>query len=248
MTHDGRQHGAADGQSADGAARAQLSKLFFGRVDSSGARAIAAGVCYCCKTAVAAGGDGSVYAAWRHVYAGNVRDIAFTMSRDGGRNFGQPVRVSEDHWVLDGCPEDGPAMAVDAHHRVHVVWPTLVPPATPGGEPTPALFYGSSQNGQPFTARQRLPSEGFPRHPQMTLGPQGNVIVVWDEQAGGRRRIALARGAVDGKGTGRFVRESITDDAPAVYPVVATVDAGTIVAWTSGAAGQTVIRTQRLAN
>jgi hypothetical protein len=249
MAHNNHQHGASGGQPADGAARAQLSKLFFSRLDNSGsARAITGGVCYCCKTAVVAGDAGTVYAAWRHVYPGNVRDVAFTMSRDGGKTFDQPVRVSDDRWVLDGCPENGPAMAVSADHRIHVVWPTLVPGATPGSEPTLALFYANSQNGRQFTARQRIPTEGVPRHPQITLDPRGDVVVAWDEQASGSRGSALARGRVDGKGIATFVRQGLTDERSAVYPVVATTDAGPIAAWTSGTTGRTVIRTQRLAN
>ncbi|HET9267196.1 MAG TPA: hypothetical protein VFO31_03495 [Vicinamibacterales bacterium] len=74
-----------------------------------------------------------MYVAWRHVYPGNVRDIAFTMSNDGGKTFAAPIRVSDDRWVLDGCPEKDPALAVDAHRRVDVVWPTLVPPAGAAG-------------------------------------------------------------------------------------------------------------------
>ena len=55
------QHGAADGRQTDGAARAQLSKLFVARMDGSGsARALTGGVCYCCKTTVAAGRDGDI--------------------------------------------------------------------------------------------------------------------------------------------------------------------------------------------
>src|ERR1700710_3157521 len=95
-----------------------------------------AGVCYCCKTSLVTGDDGSLYAAWRHVYPGNIRDIAFTVSRDSGRTFADPVRVSDDRWVLDGCPENGPAMAIDGRNRVHIVWPTLVSGSTAGGEPT----------------------------------------------------------------------------------------------------------------
>ena len=33
--------------------------------------------------------------------------------RDGGRRFDPLVRVSEDKWELNGCPEDGPTLAVD---------------------------------------------------------------------------------------------------------------------------------------
>jgi hypothetical protein len=98
----GHDHAAHRAQQVDGVARAQRSKLFFGSLDGTvTARALTGGVCYCCKTAIAAGADGSIYAAWRHVYPGNVRDVAFTMSRDGGRTFAAPARVSDDRWVLD---------------------------------------------------------------------------------------------------------------------------------------------------
>ena len=133
MHHEGQQHTGHAEPAADGSARAQLSKLYFGRLDGSDTpRALTGGVCYCCKTAVAAGPDGALFAAWRHVYPGNIRDIAFTVSRDGGRTFAAPLRVSDDRWVLDGCPENGPAMAVDGRNRLHMVWPTLVNGSTPG--------------------------------------------------------------------------------------------------------------------
>jgi hypothetical protein len=245
--HADHQHGAADGHPTDGVARAQLSKLFFGRLDApTSARALVGGVCYCCKTSIASGTNGAIYAAWRHVYPGSVRDIAFAMSSDGGRAFSTPVRVSDDHWVLDGCPENGPALAVDDRQRIHVVWPTLVPGATAEGGPALALFYATSPDGQHFTTRQRVPTEGVPRHPQIAVSSRGEVTVAWDEQAGGTRRVALARGTVDASGAARFARQTIADAAPAVYPVLGTVDDGTVVAWTSGSSGQTVIRHERL--
>src|SRR4030095_10372973 len=53
---EGHQHGATMQHQTDGAATAQLSQIFFARLnDSASARAIAHGVCYCCKTSVAAG-------------------------------------------------------------------------------------------------------------------------------------------------------------------------------------------------
>ena len=87
------QHGTPSQRSAaDGVARAQLSQIFFARLnDPASARAIAPGVCYCCKTSVATGANGTVVAAWRHVYTGNARDIALAKSSDGGRTFASPV-------------------------------------------------------------------------------------------------------------------------------------------------------------
>lgn len=247
--HPEHQHVASGQNKADGVARAQLSQLFFARVGETGSsHAIARGVCYCCKTAMATDAAGVIYTAWRHVYEGNVRDIAFSKSNDGGRTFTSPVRVSDDNWVLDGCPENGPALAVDKRARVHAVWPTLVPGPASASQPTLALFYAMSTDGRHFTPRQQIPTEGVPRHPQIALGPQDEVVVVWDEQATGTRRIALARGTIDAAGTARFLRQPIDDTASAAYPIVATGDGGTIVAWTSGSTGQTGLRVKRLPN
>ena len=219
MHHDGQDH-SAHGAVADGASRAELSKLYFGFVDSPEApRALTGGVCYCCKTALAAGADGSLYAAWRHVYPGNIRDIAFTLSRDGGRTFATPIRVSEDKWVLDGCPENGPAMAVGPQGRIHLVWPTLVSGTTAGSEPTLALFYSTSDDGRRFTARQRLATEGMPGHVQVALDPaDGSLLVVWDELKDGTRRAVAARGVPDAAGQLQFVREQMAP-AGSAYPV-----------------------------
>ena len=247
MNHSAHQHLSAGQQ--DGVARAQLSKLWFARLGGAeSAKALTGGVCYCCKTTIATDSAGGIYAAWRHVYDGNIRDIAFTKSSDNGRTFAAPLRVSDDNWVLDGCPENGPTMVVDDVKRIHIVWPTLVPGPTTASEPTLALFYAMSVDGKRFTPRQRIPTEGVPRHPQMIVAPGGDIIVGWDEQAKGTRRIAVARGTIDSKGLAKFMRQPVGDGTRAEYPVLAAVGNDTLVAWTSGSVGQTVLRVERLAN
>ena len=80
----------------DGAAMAEHSALYIARVTADGVQPeqrVTTGVCYCCKTAVAAAQDGALVTAWRHVYPGNLRDIAFSRAADG-RTFSAPVRVS----------------------------------------------------------------------------------------------------------------------------------------------------------
>jgi hypothetical protein len=248
MNHAEHQHAASGGNKTDGVARAQLSKLFFARLDGrDSGRALTGGVCYCCKTSIATDAGGGIYAAWRHVYDGNIRDIAFSRSSDGGRSFSAPVRVSEDKWVLDGCPENGPALAVDQQKRIHVVWPTLVPGPSSSTEPALGMFYATSQDGVHFSPRQQLPTEGFPRHVQIAVTAQGEIVTVWEEQAPGVRRVVLARGKVNSSGVAQLVRQPIDDAAPATYPVVAATDGGTIIAWTSGSTGQTVLQTQWVA-
>ena len=255
----------------DGVAMAQQSKLFFAALDGTAApRALTGGVCYCCKTALVAHAGTAIYAAWRHVYPGNLRDIAFTVSRDGGRSFVPPVRVSQDKWMLEGCPDDGPSMAVDARGRVHIVWPTLITeeeetaetaksaeidsvaqrssrsPRLNNVEPTIALFYAMSTDGKSFTARQRIPTEGMPHHPRMAIGADAALTVAWDEQANGSRRIAVAHASADAAGVPRFRRQALTTSGPVVYPALAAARDAVVVAWTSGPSTTSSIQVARL--
>jgi hypothetical protein len=234
---------AAAGPGADSAIRAQKSKLYFGLLDGEAPDALTGGVCYCCKTALTSGADGSLYAGWRHVYPGNIRDIAFTVSRDGGRTFAPPVRVSDDKWVLNGCPENGPSMAVDAAGRVHMAWPTLIEQGGRGEALT--LFYAMSRDGRTFTARQALPTQDVPRHVQIAAAPDGQVVAAWDEGAGGARRVAFARGVPDeASGAIRFTRSVQGNDTAATYPALAIVGDQVLAAWTSGIGSPSMIRVE----
>jgi hypothetical protein len=223
------QPGAHAGSPATEVERAQLSTLYFGRLDAPGARPIAAGVCYCCKTALTTGRDGALYAAWRNVYPGNIRDIAFAMSRDDGRTFGEPLRVSEDQWQLDGCPENGPAIAVDATSKIHVVWPTLTKAS--GGE-TLSLFYASSGDGRTFSPRVRIPTTGPAYHAQLALSGSGTLTVAWDEAVKGGRRVRFARATPSAGGGISFSPLSVPGDSAGSYPSIAAVPDVILAAWT----------------
>jgi hypothetical protein len=225
----------APGAAHDGAAMAQKSGVYYATAGETASteRELAPGVCYCCKTALAIGPDGSVYAAWRHVYPGNFRDMAFTSSRDGGRTFAPPVRVSEDGWAINGCPDDGPALAVDRSGAVHLVWPTVIDGPNPEG----ALFYATTRDGRTFTARARIPSSGAgrPSHPQIVVDGRGRVVVAWDESVDGQR-VALAREVKGQRGvaveTGPII--TLSSDGPALYPVLAATPSGLVAVWATG--------------
>jgi hypothetical protein len=239
--HSHRQKGAAH----DGVAMAQKSGLYYAAAGSpSGERELAKGVCYCCKTALAAGPGGVLYAAWRHVYPGNLRDMAFTISRDRGKSFAAPVRVREDGWSIEGCPDDGPAMTVDAEGTAHLVWPTVLDGPSPEG----ALFYASTRDGRTFGRSTRIPTLGSPKpsHPQISIGRGGRLVVAWDEAIGGRR-VAAARELTPGPDRVDFGPVvTLADEGPAMYPVLASTDAGTLAVWTTGG-DASVIRTRIVA-
>jgi hypothetical protein len=251
LAHDGSMaashHDHKGAGKPDGVAMAQKSKLFVASLDGGLApRALTGGVCYCCKTAVVSRGN-SIYAAWRHVYPGNLRDMAFTMSHDGGRSFAAPLRVSEDKWALEGCPDDGPAMAVDAQNRIHIVWPTVVAGTGAGAEPNIALFYAMSTDGRRFTARERIPTDGTPHHPRLAIGADAALTMAWDEVAGGARRIAVGRGTIAADGRPRISREVIADGGAGVYPALAAAGDAVVAAWASNAGTASAIQVRRIA-
>ena len=234
--HDSAPSSAAAEESV---ARAAASRLYVGSADGSvPVQGLVHGVCYCCKTAVAVSPAGGVVAAWRHVYPGGFRDIAFSQSSDGGHTFSTPARVHEDGWQLAGCPENGPAIGVDGDGRTHVIWPTLI---RDQGRETMALFHSMTKDGRTFTMRTRIPAADAAFHPQLAISPGGDLFVAWDEGSSGTRRVRVAKGRVEADGQVRFGADR-GFSAPGTHPSVAVTPTGAALAWTSTAGGETVIR------
>jgi hypothetical protein len=225
----------------DGVAMAQKSGLYYA-ADGGVERELFKGVCYCCKTALAVGPKGELYAAWRHVFPGNMRDMAMTLSRDGGKTFTPLVRVNHDGWSINGCPDDGPAMAVGADGTVHMVWPTVKNEAG-------VILYASSRNGAAMSIPRQVPTLGGPKasHPQIAIDRAGGVFIAWDEVIEGARRAGIVALTSSAPGTVAFGKpERVADTVPSVYPVLAAVENGMIAAWTSGTPGQSVIKVRRI--
>jgi hypothetical protein len=232
----------ASSAALDTVAMAQQSDLYFAAgPDDPSPKALAAGVCYCCKTAMAHGSDGAIHIAWRHVYPGDMRDIALTTSRDGGRTFGAPVRVSEDRWSIAGCPDDGPSMAVDDAGRVHVVWPTVVTGSD--SSTRKGLFHAMTIDGRTFTPRVAIPHEEAAQHPQIAATGDGTIVVTWDSYVGDVPHVFHARGALDAGGVMQFVKADVAP-APGRYPAIVAAGTRTVTAWTSGQSPASVIRVQ----
>ena len=221
--------------------KAGLSQLFITSIDGAVTRQVARGVCYCCKTALVAS-HGVLYAAWRHVFAGNQRDIGFAISRDGGATFNAPARVHADGWAFDGCPENGPAVVVDNARRAHVFWPA--PPDGALGTPL-GLFHASTRDGVAFTARVALPIKGPASHVSAVLDAGGAVVVAWEESTRRERTVAMARATTTDNGAISFRRVKLDDVAGDAWrPALASTRGGVVLAWHTEA-GLRVMRVAR---
>jgi hypothetical protein len=135
---------------------------------------IASEACPCCKTALAVAGDGTLYIGWRHVLPGNYRHIAITSSSDAGATFSKPVIVSDDKWVLQGCPVSGPSLSVDDAGVLKVLWYAA------GEANAPGLYFAESKDkGRSFSQGQLLAKETIRGTPVLTAGNDSDVAI-WE--------------------------------------------------------------------
>src|SRR5215213_580820 len=137
-------------------------------------RKVASDACPCCKTSLAVSVDGTLYAGWRQVLPGNYRHIAVASSTDGGTKFSAPVIVSDDRWMLQGCPVSGPSLSVDkASGLLKIVW------FAAGEGDAPGLYYAESKDkGHSFSPRELLSQENVRGTPALAVG-NGNLIALW---------------------------------------------------------------------
>jgi hypothetical protein len=181
--------------------------------------------CPCCRTALARAPDGTLYASWRKIFAGDVRDIVVMASRDGGNTWEAPVKPRDDGWVFPGCPHAGASLKVDAAGTVHIGWWT-------GRQGAAGVWYGrSTDGGRTWTATPiDTASRSAPAHVQLALSEQGAVVVAWDDGQSSRPRIFL-RASFD-KGQVFGPQLAFSDSAVAgQYPVLDIHHDSITVAW-----------------
>ena len=157
--------------------------------------------CPCCRTALAVSPDGAVYAAWRKIYPGGtgqgeVRDIALARSHDMGRSWSAPVRVHEDDWHVNYCPDAGPSLLAEARGVVHVAWWT-------GRSGAAGVRYvrssdGGSTFGSPIPLGVAQLSQ--PAHVQLAMDAKhpGDIAAAWDDGTLAVPRITIRVSRDDG--------------------------------------------------
>lgn len=179
-----------------------------GRTFSKNQR-VAADACPCCKTAMALAQDGTIYIGWRHVLPGNFRHIAVTSSSDKGATFSKPVIVSDDKWVLQGCPVSGPSMALGEGGVLKVLWY-----AAGEGNAAGLYFAESKDKGQTFSPRQLLAQEGVRGTPVLAGGNSGN-LAIWEMTGGAAAETKFRKLGTDGPAEGRAASVASNAELPA---------------------------------
>jgi hypothetical protein len=182
--------------------------------------------CPCCRTAMAAAPDGSVYVAWRRVDPGDVRDIVVARADSRDFSFGPPVRVHPDNWVYPGCPHAGPALAVADDGRLHVAWYT-------GADGRQGVWYAASPDrGASFDKPVALLTDEWVPPTLVRLGATSDAVwAAWDDRRADPVTVRVARWSSGSRPSG------FTEDAGAGRaPAVGMGHDEMIVAWLDGEA------------
>ena len=145
---------------------------------------LASEVCPCCKTSLLVAPDGTLYAGWRQVLPGSFRHIAVASSKDGGTSFSSPVIVSDDRWMLQGCPVSGPSLALDpSSGSLRVLWYAA------GDAGATGLYLSESKdNARSFSPRQLISEEVVHGTPALAAGTH-NAIAVWQSAGAGETKM-----------------------------------------------------------
>jgi hypothetical protein len=195
--------------------------------------------CPCCRTDLYVDNKGSIHVLYRGIIKDSIRDMVHSVSVDGGNNFSEPKRISNDDWVINGCPHTGPAMT-ENKEGMHFTWFT-------GGRSKGCFYTRSNNNGSSFIQHDRISALGS--HPQVASASNGDILVAWDEavQAGGKsfKKIGLQRRSASGvpREKGFITADTLT----ASYPVIASLNDGvSVVAYSLKRSGKNYIMYQRV--
>lgn len=191
---------------------------------------IANNVCPCCRPTVAFGANGEVFAAWRNVDAGDMRDMMLSVSTDNGATFGKPVLMANDRWKISGCPHTGPQLVVKGK-RLYAAWHSE---GAAGDSTNAGIRVTWSDDGGKTFAKPVIASAGVndTNHPSLSLSEDGRLLVAFQGREAAEK---------DGWGPVRGFLTEVFDNGSVSTPTVIpgsrkTVQFPTVVAGTVGRA------------
>lgn len=126
--------------------------------------------CQCCRIAMSGNEDGKIAVAFRDILNDSIRDISVSHSGDNGKTFTPAIPFSNDGWVINGCPHNGPSLAL-AEKNIHAVWFT-------GGNPR-GMYYCEMNDQNQVLKKQLVSDQG--RFIQLTLLPGNLPVLAYNE-------------------------------------------------------------------
>lgn len=132
---------------------------------------LALGTCVCCRLSTDVDINNNLAIFWRHIYGDNIREFALMTLNENK----SPIRISNDHWYIDGCPHQGGAISIGLDNLYHLVWYNQ-------GDSGKGIFYSNSNNaGHTLNPPRSIGNvNNHAAHPNILVNNQ-QLDIVWME-------------------------------------------------------------------
>lgn len=177
--------------------------------------------CQCCRTAISDDGNGNISVVYRDILPGSVRDISVSKSSNNGDTFEDPIPFSNDQWVVEGCPHNGPSV-VSKEGTSYVAWYT--------GSQQNGVFYAELDQDNDMSAKRCLDVDG--RFVQLCLLSDGTRVAAFNKnyKQDGSMFSKIIVNKINDQGI--FQKEITQEKSHASYPVIQELDnESVLVAW-----------------
>lgn len=184
-------------------------------------------VCPCCQPVAAVGG-GRLWMSSRQVDGDGHRDPAVRAYDADLQPLGEPVRVGEGRWKIEGCPLKATGLAVDGE----ATWAAWYGQAE---EPAGAWIAHSRGPGEPFAGARPLHPAAAVSDAPVVVAREGAVWAAWHAKEGdGPRRVYVSHRPAGGEFS---EPEAVSPPGEtASYPVLALAGDDLVLAWQQGEA------------
>lgn len=182
--------------------------------------------CQCCRTDLFIDTKRNIHVLYRAIINDSIRDMVHIVSADDGKTFSLPKRISQDNWVIMGCPHTGPAMA-ENKEGIHFTWFT-------GGNGSGIYYNNSKDNGKTFTSRESVSGKAA-MHCQITSLPNDNILIVWNESFPNGNKFSSRIGFEERDANGQEItKKYITSETSnSSFPVIYSISANkAVIAYT----------------
>jgi len=191
--------------------------------------------CECCRIALDLDVQGTPVALWRHVYPVNVRDHAIAyLDVDASPIEETPLRATNDGWIMDGCPHQGPDLAVDRQNKAHLTWFTR-------GKRNAGLLYGRFDLEKKRLDTQHVLDGGSgASRPRVAVTVNGEVVTAWLRFNGIETELLFSHSSDNG-GTWRESHPLASTANASDQPLLLVHEDRVYVSWHTAAEGYRLI-------